>query len=309
MRIFETVDIPERFPNPVITIGNYDGIHIGHRQIIERVKAHAARLGGTSMLMTFNPHPLHLLRPDKELAAIVPLEEKKRLIAATGIDVLLVLPFTREFSLLAPEAFVSSLLVEKLGVKGVVIGYDFKFGSRGKGDIPMLETLGRSGGFFVEVVEAITLEGEKIGSNRVRRLVSEGSVTKAAGLLGRPYAIEGTVVRGAQRGATIGYPTINLATDYSLIPANGVYVTEVEVHGRRHGAVTNIGYDPTFTDARVRTIETFILDFDGTLYGERVRLRFCKRLRDEIKFSSVDELKARIALDVETARGYLAAAQ
>ncbi len=307
MRIFETIDITERFPNPVITIGNYDGIHIGHRQIIERVKARAASLGGTSMLMTFNPHPLHLLRPERELAAIVPLEEKKRLIAETGIDVLLVLPFTREFSALAPETFVSYILVEKLGVKGVVIGYDFRFGSRGMGDISMLETLGASYGFFVEVVDAITLEGEKIGSNRVRRLVSEGNVTKAAGLLGKPYDIEGTVVRGAQRGSAIGYPTINLETHYSLVPANGVYVTEAEVHGRRYGAVTNIGYDPTFTDARVRTIETFILDFDGTLYGEKVKLRFMKRLRDEIKFSSVDELKARIADDVATARSYFAA--
>ncbi len=307
MRIFETVDIPEKFPSPVLTIGNYDGIHIGHRQIIERVKARAADIGGTSMLMTFNPHPLHVLRPDKELAGIVPLEEKKRLIAQTGIDVLFVLPFTQEFSRLSPETFVSYILVEKLAVKGVVIGYDFKFGSKGMGDIPMLETLGRSYGFFVEVVEAITLEGEKIGSNRVRRLVSEGDVTKAAGLLGRPYEIEGTVVMGAQRGSAIGYPTINLETQYSLVPANGVYVTEVEVHGRRHGAVTNIGYDPTFTDARVRTIETFILDFDGTLYGEKVKLRFLKRLRDEIKFSSVDELKARIAGDVDTARSYFAA--
>jgi riboflavin kinase/FMN adenylyltransferase len=304
MRIFETIDIPERFPSPVITIGNYDGMHIGHRKIIERVKAHATRVGGTSMLMTFNPHPLHLLRPDKELAAIVPLEEKKRLVAETGIDVLFVLPFTREFSQLSPETFVSHILVEKLGVKGVVIGYDFKFGSKGMGNIPLLETLGHSHGFFVEVVEAITLEGEKIGSNRVRRLVSEGDVTKAAGLLGRPYEIEGTVVRGAQRGGAIGYPTINLETDYSLIPANGVYVTQVEVHGRRHGAVTNIGYDPTFTDERIRTIETFILDFDGTLYGEKVKLHFLKRLRDEIKFSGVDELKARIAGDVESARSY-----
>lgn len=307
MRIFETIDISEKFPDPVITIGNYDGIHIGHRQIIERVKARAAGIGGTSMLMTFNPHPLHLLRPDKELAAIVPLEEKKRLIAQSGIDVLFVLPFSREFSELAPETFVSYLLVEKLGVKGVVIGYDFKFGIKGTGDIPLLETLGRSYGFFVEVVEAITLEGEKIGSNRVRRLVSEGDVTKAAGLLGRPYEIEGTVVKGAQRGGTIGYPTINLETQYSLIPANGVYVTEAEVHGRRYGAVTNVGYNPTFTDGRSRSIETFILDFDGTLYGEKVRLRFCKRLRDEMKFSGVDELKARIADDVETARAYFAA--
>ncbi|MGA3174345.1 MAG: bifunctional riboflavin kinase/FAD synthetase [Syntrophorhabdales bacterium] len=302
MRVFESLDIEEKFKNPVLTIGNYDGIHIGHRRIIERVKANAKALSGTSMLMTFNPHPLHILRPHGESAAIVPLAEKKRLIEEAGIEVLIIVPFTVRFAHLSPETFITSILVERLAIRGLVVGYDFRFGRQGRGDIALLEEAGHKAGFFVETVGPITLEGEKVGSNRIRRLVAEGDVSTAARLLGRPFAIEGTVVRALGRGRDIGYPTINLETDYSLIPKNGVYVTEVAFEGSRHGGLTNIGHNPTFEKGQKRSIETFILDFDGNLYERRVRLHFLARIRDEMKFETAEELKARIGADVEIGR-------
>jgi riboflavin kinase / FMN adenylyltransferase len=305
MRVFDTFDIQERFSNPVATIGNYDGIHIGHRRIIERVKERAKEINGTSMLITFDPHPLHLLRPEKELAAITPLSERKRLIEATGIDVLFVVPFTREFSRVAPDGFVRSILVDKLAVKGVVIGYDFKFGRQGMGDVQFLREKGKEYGFFVEEVGEIRLDGEKIGSNRVRKLVTGGDVAMAARVLGRPHAIEGTVVRAKGRGHTIGYPTINLKTDHTLVPRNGVYVTEVEIDGQRFGAVTNVGTNPTFEAGQVRSIESFILDFKGDLYDRKVKVIFLRRIRDEVRFNSVEELIAQIGKDVEAAREYL----
>jgi riboflavin kinase/FMN adenylyltransferase len=305
MLVFESLDIREKFESPVLTIGNYDGIHLGHRRIIERVRERARELSGVSMLMTFRPHPLHVLRPDKELAAITPLEEKKRLIREAGIEVLFIAPFTAEFAQIEPEEFVASILVAKLAIKGLVIGYDFRFGRLGRGNTPFLQEAGRTSGFFVEVVDPVALEGEKVGSNRIRTLISAGDASKAARLLGRPFAIEGMVVRARGRGKTIGYPTINLKTDYSLIPNTGVYVTEAEVEGRKYGGVTNIGFNPTFGDGQERSIETFVLDFDGDLYEKKVRLYFLERIRDEMRFGSAEELTAQIAQDVETGRSYL----
>ena len=295
--------------NPVLTIGNYDGIHLGHRQIIDRVKERARELSGTSMLLTFSPHPLHVLRPDRELAAITPLAEKKRLIGDAGIDVLVIAPFTAEFARIEPKAFITSILVDKLAIKGLVIGYDFRFGHLGKGDIASLQEAGGTWGFFVEVIDAITLEGEKVGSNRIRGLINAGDVAKAAKLLGRHFYIEGMVIRALGRGKTIGYPTINLKTDYALIPKNGVYVTEAEVNGQRWGGLTNIGYNPTFEQGQVRSIETFILDFEGDLYDKQVRLHFLERIRDEMKFGSAEDLAARIAKDVERGRAFFRGAR
>jgi riboflavin kinase / FMN adenylyltransferase len=304
MRIFETFDIEEILTNPVVTVGNYDGIHLGHRRIIERVRERAWEIQGTSVLITFHPHPLHVLRPEKELAAITPLEERKGLIEETGVDALFLVPFTKELSRIPAEDFVRSILVQKLAMKGIVIGYDFRFGRDGKGDLALLKSMGHEYGFFVEEVGEMALEDEKIGSNRIRKLVVNGEVAMAARVLGRPYAMEGTVIRAKGRGRTIGYPTINLKTDYALIPKNGVYVTEVEIEGQRFGAVTNVGVNPTFEAGQERSIESFILDFHDDLYGKKVRVIFLERIRDEVRFSGIDELIARIGTDVEAAREY-----
>ena len=303
MQVFESLDLLPKFVNPILTIGNYDGLHVGHQKIIERIKVKAREKRGTSMLMTFHPHPLTILKPDKFVGLITPLHVKRKLIEAAGIDVLFIIPFTDEFHLISPESFVDNLLVEKIGIKGLIVGYDFKFGKGGKGNVEYLASKSTDYGFFFEIQEAITLDGEKVGSNRIRKMILEGDIKKAAVHLGRPYMIEGTVIPGDGRGRTIGFPTINLKTDFPLIPKRGVYVSSVEIDGKKFPAVTNIGYNPTF-DGQNLTIETYILDFAQDLYGRELALYFSDRIRDEVKFGSVDELKNQIRKDVETAREY-----
>jgi riboflavin kinase/FMN adenylyltransferase len=255
------------------------------------------------MLMTFNPHPLSVLRPDNHLGLITPVNVKKRLIEESGIDVLLLLPFTDEFRFTEPEAFVENILVGMLGIKRLVVGYDFKFGKGGKGNIEILRTLSGRFGFFFEIVEAITLNDEKIGSNRIRKLIMAGDVKKAEVFLGRPYIMEGRVSRGYGRGGGIGFPTINIVTEFEVIPKNGVYISEVRVDNKTYQSVTNIGYNPTFNN-KESSIETFILDFSDNLYGKEVSLYFHELIRDEIKFNNADDLKHRISMDVQIARSY-----
>jgi len=305
MQVFESLDLPVKFPNPVLTIGNYDGVHVGHRTIIEITKGKAREMGGTSMLMTFYPHPLHVLRPDKELPSITPLEEKKRLIEEAGVEVLLIVPFTEEFSHVAPEDYVKEILVRRLGIKGLVVGYDFKFGRGGRGDIEGMKKYAEAYGFFVEVVSAVTIGGEKVGSNKIRKLLRSGDIDKANLLLGRPYMVSGKVIRGEGRGRAFGFPTINLKTDFDLVPPNGVYISEVVVGDQSLQSATNIGYNPTF-GGQERTIETFIFDYDGELYGKDVRLFFHVKLREEVRFESVSELRQQIERDVTAAREYFA---
>ena len=303
MIIYEFLDNIEKYPNPVLTIGNYDGIHIGHKKIIEKVKRRALAINGTPMLMTFYPHPVSVVRPDKILCLITPLNVRKRLIEKSGIDVLLILSFNEEFRLLTPREFVENILVDKLGIKGLIVGYDFKFGRGGKGDTELLRQLSGTYGFFFEVVEAITLDGEKIGSNRIRKLIMEGDVKKAERFLGRPHMLEGKIVHGDGRGAGIGFPTINLKTDYELIPKDGVYISEVEINGKMLPSVTNIGYNPTF-DVKKLSVETHILDYSGDLYGADLTLYFHERIRGEIKFDGVEALKSQIDMDIKDAKEY-----
>ena len=306
MKVFRSLSFQEQFKNPVLTIGNYDGIHIGHRRIIELVRKKAAEMNGTSMLMTFHPHPLQMLQPDQELPSITPLSKKIALIEETGIDVLIIVPFTQEFGLVEADEFIKGILVDHLKIKGLVIGYDFRFGRAGKGDTLLLKEYGSKYGFTVDVVEQITIDREKVGSNKIRILVRNGDVAGAGHLLGRPYSLGGQVVSGMSRGREIGFPTVNLRTDHSLVPGNGVYVTQLEHDNEKYGSVTNIGYNPTFGNAE-RTIETFILDFQGSLYGCNITLHFLKRIRDEVKFGSVQELVKRITADVGEAKAYFQA--
>ena len=303
MKIFESLDIYKKFTNPVLTIGNYDGIHIGHQKIIERVARKAREISGTAMLMTFNPHPLSVLKPDTYTRLITPLHLKKKLIKASGIEVLLLVPFDAQFQSLTPEMFVQDILINRLAVKAVFVGHDFKFGKGGTGNVKMLKKFAGTYGFHFEIVEAITMDGERIGSNAIRKLITDGNVEKAAKFLGRPHMIGGIVVKGENRGKWMGFPTINLDTFFELVPKNGVYVTEVELGNRRKPAVTNIGFNPTFGGKKF-LMETHILDFSGNLYGKEVVIYFHKRIREEMKFSGIDELKKRIAKDVTLACEY-----
>jgi len=301
MKIFESLDINEKFSNPVLTIGNYDGIHIGHQRIIEKVAQKALEISGTPMLMTFNPHPLSVLKPDTYTRLITPLHLKKKLIEASGIEVMFIVPFDIQFQDLTPEMFIRNILVDRLAVKAVFVGYDFKFGKGGSGNVKMLKKFADTYGFHFEIIEAITMDNERIGSNAIRKLILDGNVEKATKFLGRPHMIEGVVVKGENRGKYMGFPTINLDTFFELVPKNGVYVTEVELRGRRKPAVTNIGFNPTFGGKKF-LMETHILDFSGNLYGKEVVIYLHKRIRDEMKFKNIDELKERIAKDVTLAR-------
>jgi riboflavin kinase / FMN adenylyltransferase len=303
MKIFESLDITETFPNPVLTIGNYDGLHVGHKKIIQEVIEKAAAVSGTSMLMTFYPHPLSVLRPDNHSGLITPPAIKSQLIEEAGIDVLIIVPFTAQFREVTPESFVKDILLGLLSIKGLIVGYDFRFGKEGRGDIGMLKAFSEVHGFFFEVVSAVTLDGDKIGSNRIRRLLVEGDVRKASRFLGRPYMVKGTIAKGQGRGKGIGFPTINLETNFELVPKEGVYITEAKANGRLYPSVTNIGHNPTFGENQL-TIETFLLDFDGDLYGTEVSLLFHERIREEMKFESVEALVDRIRIDVGIARRY-----
>lgn len=303
MKIFTLPDMNEKFPNPVLTIGNYDGLHVGHQKIIEQVVEKARMLSGAAMLMTFDPHPLSILKPDTYTRLITPLHLKKQLVEKCGIDVMFVIPFNEKFKSIAPEAFIQEILVKALGVKSIIVGYDFTFGKGGTGNVELLKQMGQEYGFSFESVPAITLDGEKIGSNHIRKLIMNGEVERAAQFLGRPHMIEGIVVRGENRGKGMGFPTINLDTFAELVPKNGVYVTEVEVEGKRMPSVTNIGFNPTFGGKKF-LMETHILNFSKDLYDREVIIYFHDRIRDEMKFRNIDELKERITKDVGLAQEY-----
>lgn len=301
MKIFESFGSIEKFPNPVLTIGNYDGIHIGHQSIIRKVVEKAKMIPGTPMLMTFDPHPASILKPDAYTLLITPLHVKKRLIEAAGIEVMFIIPFDENFKNVSPETFVHDVLIGKLGIRDLTVGYDFKFGKEGSGDVKMLSQCSEKNGFSFEAVSAITMNGEKIGSNQIRRFIMHGEVEKAARFLGRPHMIEGIVVHGENRGKGMGFPTINLDTFFELVPKNGVYMTEAEIEGKKMPSVTNIGYNPTFGGKKF-LMETHILDYTGDLYDCEVVIYFHERIRDEVKFKNMDELKERIHRDIAIAR-------
>jgi len=303
VKVFESLKIVEKFENPVITIGNYDGFHLGHQKIIERVKEEAKVFSGTSMLMTFDPHPLSFLKPERFLGLLTPMHLKKRLIEGSGVDVLIVVPFTKEFRLVTAEAFVRDILIRTLNIKGLIVGYDFTFGKDGWGNVLLLQHLSEEYGFYFEFIGAIEIDGKKVGSNQIRKLIRKGETEKAKKFLGRPYMMEGRVTKGEGRGTDLGFPTVNLETDFELIPKNGVYVSEVEVDGKRYQSLTNVGDRPTFGEKKL-SIESHILDFHDNLYGKEVTIYFHQYLRDEKKFSSIAGLQKEISNDIENARRY-----
>ncbi len=302
MKIFRDLDAIGPMPSPQVGIGNFDGVHLGHRRLLETVIERARIAEGAAVAMTFDPHPLTILRPDGRPPLITPLEEKIRLIRKTGIDLLILVPFTREFARITAEAFVSDIVAGKVGATAVYIGANFHFGSGGRGGISLMRHEGARLGVEVIDVEIVEFEGRPISSTRIREGILEGDVERVTWMLGREYSLAGRGVEGKHRGRQLGFSTANITTESELIPLDGVYVTWTEVKGFRHPSVTNIGVRPTF-DEKERVIESHILDYaGGPLYGEPVRLGFSRRLRDERRFSDVDELKRQIARDVLAAR-------
>ena len=297
---------PRRFVAPVLTLGNFDGVHRGHQAILRRVADVAHAAGNEAIAITFSPHPVAVLRPDRAPAVLTSLRDKVRLIAESGLDVLVVQHFTPAFAAISAESFVERFVVERLRATKVIVGHSVSFGQGRRGDSDLLTTLGGRFGFDVEVVGPIRVGEHDVSSSAVRQAVAAGDVALAAQLLGRPHRLGGRVVRGKQRGAGLGFPTANVHVRIGMSPPDGVYAVRVQRGDTWLDGVANIGTNPTF-GAAPRTLEVYLFDFDQNLYGERLTVAFVERLRGEIAFSSVEALVAQICRDADAARALLAA--
>jgi riboflavin kinase/FMN adenylyltransferase len=306
MKIYTDLQqIQQPFPGAYVTIGNFDGVHLGHQMLFSEIVGQAYRHKGTSVAVTFDPHPLKVLRPDG-IRLISTTEQKIELIQLAGIDVLVIIPFTRKLAGTTAKDFVDNVLVQTLGVQKLVVGYDYAFGKGREGNIEFLKARGRELGFPVTVVEAHCENGMLVSSTKIRELVTEGRMRDVRRLLGRYYQIRGEVQRGRQRGGKeLGFPTANLKiSEDDLCPKTGVYVTQVIYKGKVYGSVSNIGYNPTFGENRL-VAETHIFDFNSDIYGHPIKINLLRYLRGEKKFSGIEELAAQIKLDTVTARQVL----
>jgi riboflavin kinase/FMN adenylyltransferase len=295
-------DPSPRWHNPVLALGNFDGLHRGHMKIIDRVRQRAGERGGTPAAMTFDPHPPRVLRPDKAPALLMTPEQKIEALRRSGMQGLAVVRFTRELSLWDPEMFVRTVLVDWLHVAEVWVGANFLFGHERAGTFSVLRSLGARYGFRAEKIDPVRYKDFVVSSTRIRRLVSEGRVDEAGALLGHHYFIDGAVVRGAGRGREIGFPTANVSTENELLPPAGVYATTATIDGVVRPAITNVGMRPTFGDVDRMTIETHVFELNQDLYEKQLRLGFVQRMRDERAFPDVDALRAQIEADCRSAR-------
>lgn len=303
---YEVSDLPA---GGVAAIGNFDGIHRGQREILQRVVARAKELDLPPMVLTFDPHPKGVLDPDLAPRRLTTPEQKQELLAAAGIEVMLVVRFTAEFAATPAEEFVRDFLHRRLDLREVYVGESFTFGHRREGDLSLLQRLGEELGFVAHGMEEVLYRGDRISSTRIRRALSEGRVDDTLEMLGRPYAITGEVVRGDRMGKRLGWPTINVAPDNEILPANGVYAGRVVFPDfpAPFDAVTNIGTRPTVYENHQQVVESHILDFNTDVYGKPVEVRFHKRLREERIFPTVMDLSAQIGRDVESTREFFAA--
>jgi riboflavin kinase/FMN adenylyltransferase len=297
---------PPGWGRSVVTIGMYDGVHRGHQQIITAAVRRARELSLPSVVVSFDPHPSEVVRPGSHPPILTPPARKADLIEELGVDVLCVLPFTREFSRLAADEFVHLVLLERLHVAAVVVGENFRFGHRAAGDVPLLVALGRRFGFTAEGVELLSGDDVELSSTYVRACVAAGDMDRASRALGRPHRVEGVVVRGDRRGRDLGYPTANVQSPaHTAIPADGVYAGRLIRSGVELVAAISVGTNPTFSGAE-RRVEAFVLDFDGDLYGEHVALEFVHQLRPMLRFDGVEELLVAMNDDVHRTRELLA---
>jgi len=285
----------------VVTIGNFDGLHQGHRLILDGVLQRSLELGGQSVLVTFDPHPQQVIRPETAPPLLMTVEQKACLLELLGFDLLVVIPFSRETARRRAGEFVERVLVRSLAAVEVHVGSKFRFGYRQEGDLEFLREAGRRHGFRAVGVTEVEAGGAVVSSSRIRAALAEGNVGLAGDLLGYPFHVTGRIVHGAGRGRKLKFPTANLATDAEILPRHGVYLTRFEIKGGTFCGLTNVGVNPTFGKNRV-SVETFLLDFDGNIYDESARLFFLERVRDEIRFPDAATLVARIEEDLEVAR-------
>ena len=295
---------PDAQPSAV-ALGVFDGVHLAHRAILGTAVSRARAQDLHALACTFDRHPMEILQPDRAPVAITTLDEKLGLIAETGVDATLVVPFTRELASVEAEAFVKDVLLTRMHAREVVVGFNHRFGRGARGDAALLQSLGGRLGFQAHVVAPLEMDGVPVSSTEIRGALQRGDVGLAGRFLGRPYGLSGTVTAGAGRGRTLGFPTANIEPDRALLVPRGVYLGRVSVEGRPRPAVVNIGVRPTFGETTV-AVEAHLLDFTGDLYGRPVRLDLLDRLREEMRFGSVDELKAQIARDIAAARAHKA---
>ena len=293
--------ITRSYPNTVLTIGNYDGVHLGHQKILNKVVRKADELNGTSMVMTFEPHPIKVLAPEKNIKLLTTAEEKARLIEAMGIDVLLLITFTKEFAGIPPDEFIQDVLSKKLNVKEIIVGANYAFGKNKKGTIELLSKRGRELGFHVTPVPDVQLQDNIVSSSSIRSLLSKGQVHEVSKFLGRAYSIDGTVIKGKGRGKSIlNIPTANITTPVEISPKEGVYAVRAGYKGAILNGVANIGKNPTFGDADV-SYEVHLFDFSGDLLGQTLRIFFIDRIRNERTFPDAVTLEKQIREDMELA--------
>ncbi|HEY3381898.1 MAG TPA: bifunctional riboflavin kinase/FAD synthetase [Vicinamibacterales bacterium] len=293
---------PPRWHQPVLALGNFDGLHRGHMKIVERVARGAAERSTTPVVLTFDPHPTRVVRPDKAPPLLMTMGQKLETLERAGMQGVAIVRFTPEIARWDPETFVRVVLVEWLRVAEVWVGANFLFGHDRSGNFSLLRVLGARYGFRTEKIDPVRYKDFVVSSTRARRLISDGRVDEAATLLGRHYFLDGIVVHGLQRGRLLGFPTANLDTENELVPPNGVYATLVTLDSIVYPSVTNIGVRPTFHQPSATVIETHLLGVDRDLYGAHMRLSFVQRVRDERTFDGMEELKAQIAADCARAR-------
>ena len=303
--IFNLNEIKKPFINPVLTIGNFDGVHKGHLALFDKVKERAKAIAGQSVVMTFEPHPLKIMKPADGPQLITHTGQKLELIEKAGIDIIVCVSFDREFAAIPAREFVNAILVKKIGIREIVVGYDYTFGHNREGDINLLREIGNTFGFVVHLVGPVEIDRTLVSSTSIRRLVQEGRLEEAGVLLGRDFEVQGTVVRGRNRGGRLlGFPTANLSPHGELLPKRGIYAVRLLIDDVPFNGVTNVGYNPTFGDTGL-TVETHVLDYSGDLLGKTIKVHFIKRLRDEKAFKSFEELSAQIAQDIAQAKEVL----
>jgi riboflavin kinase / FMN adenylyltransferase len=304
MRLFHGTDNADIARPTVLTLGVFDGLHLGHQLIMQTVVERARAVGAVPTVITFDPHPREVLHPESAPPLLQTFDQKIEALGVLGIEQTIVIHFDKSFAQIRAQDFLRDAVVERLHAKEVYLGCGFAFGHDREGNIDLLRSVSQSLGFFADEVPEVRLRGCRVSSSRIRELLQQGRVNLARRMLGRPYGVEGRVVRGAERGVTLGFPTANLHPQNRVIPRNGVYVTATLIEGQWRRSVTNVGTRPTFESAAATSVETFVMNYSGDLYGDVVRVRFLYRLRDEQKFGSVDELKSQIACDVCRAENF-----
>ena len=293
---------PARWAQPVLALGNFDGVHRGHRKILDRVNRVASERGVTPLVMTFDPHPPRVVRPDKAPPLLMTTAQRLEAMAAAGLQGAAIVRFTHEMSNWTPEEFVKTVLVDWMRVSEVWVGANFLFGHDRAGNFSLLRALGATFGFKAEKIDPVRYKDFVVSSTRVRRLVAEGRVDEAGALLGHQYYIDGKVIEGDKRGRTIGFPTANLCTENELLPPHGVYATTATIGGVVRASVTNVGVRPTVDASGKTHVETHLFNFHESVYGQSMRVGFVQRIRDERAFESLDALRAQIGADCDKAR-------